>query len=163
MAMLLVHLLALAGGPLLLSALLLSALLAARNKTVPYNPKNDPVLIKQTLRFYDVAAVVSVTGTLVLTAWLACTGILVEMDSSAWLWALSIAAPIAWLIFWDRAAGERAEAEHAPIRGLGTQGLVAKYITGTMVALTMISAIAVPIAGIFSLTSGSPSGLLQRV
>ena len=163
MAMLLVHLLALAGGPLLLTALLMSALLAARNKTVPYNPKNDPVLIRQTLRAYDIVAVVSVIGTLVITAWLTYTGILIEMDGSVWLWALAFAAPAAWLIFWARADGERIEAEYAPIRGLGRQGLIAKYIAGTMVALTMISAIAALVAGIFGLTSGGASGLLQRV
>lgn len=144
MAMLLIHLLALAGGPLLLSALL-----AALNKAVPDNPRSDPALMKQTLRVYDIVAVVSVIGTLLVTAVLAYTGILLEMDGSAWLWALAFAAPTAWLIFWARADGERTGAEHAPVPGLGKRGLGAKYIAGAMAALTMISAIAALVVGIF--------------
>ena len=144
MAMLLIHLLALAGGPLLLSALL-----AALNKAVPDNPRGDPALVKQTLRVYDIVAVISVAGTLAIAAGLAYTGILLEMDGSAWLWALAFAAPTAWLVFWARADGERTAAEYASVVDLGRRGLGAKYIAGAMAALTMIDAIAALVVGIF--------------
>ena len=72
---------------------MLSALLAALNKAVPDNPRGEPTLVKQTLRVYDIVAVVSVIGTLAITAGLAYTGILIEMSGSAWLWALAFAAP----------------------------------------------------------------------